>query len=64
MAAVGSGLTRAEQLRQQRGNLKQRLGLGGAMESLMDTDDMFGDEDLLLAEPADFQGHPPGWVGE
>ena len=56
MAAVDSGLSRAEQLRRQRGNLKQRLGLGGAMESLMDTDDMFGDEDLLLGDEEEGAG--------
>lgn len=46
-----SGLSRAEQLRRQRGNLKQRLGLGGPlMDGVMDTDDMFGDDDLLASE--------------
>ncbi|KAL4458077.1 hypothetical protein ABPG75_012942 [Micractinium tetrahymenae] len=46
-----SALSRAEQLRRQRGNLKQRLGLGGPlMDGVMDTDEMFGDEDLLAAD--------------
>ncbi|KAI3435532.1 hypothetical protein D9Q98_001597 [Chlorella vulgaris] len=46
-----ANLSRAEQLRLQRGNLKQRLGLGGGlMEGLMDTTDLLGDEDLLAGE--------------
>lgn len=51
-----AGLSRSEQLRRQRGNLKQRLGLGGPMDSLMDTDQLFGDEDLMATEDSKSEG--------
>lgn len=56
-----AGLSRAEQLRRQRGNLKQRLGLTGPlMDGLMDTDDMFNDEDLLTEDAKSESGGPAG----
>ena len=50
LPAAEAGLSRAEQLRRQRGNLKQRLGLGGPMDGLMDTEQLFRDEDLMEGE--------------
>ncbi len=47
LPAGEAGLSRAERVRRQRGALKQRLGLGGPMDALMDTEALFKDEDLL-----------------
>ena len=59
-----SGVSRGEQLRQQRGNLKQRLGLGGPlMDGLMDTDEMFQDEDLLTEDSGKGGGGAAGGRG-
>jgi hypothetical protein len=51
LPAEAASLSRAEQLRRQRGSLRQRLGLGGPLAGgLLDTEELLGDEDLL-AQP-------------
>ncbi|KAL0040872.1 hypothetical protein WJX79_008076 [Trebouxia sp. C0005] len=44
--------TRAEQLAKQQRNLKQRLGLKGKMEDLMDTSELISDADILPSIPS------------
>lgn len=56
LPASEAGLSRAEQLRRQRGALKQRLGLGGPMDGLMDTEALFKDEDLLEDSKSEASG--------
>ena len=41
-------VSRSVALAQQRAHLKSRLGLGGPMETLVDTSDMFHDEDFII----------------
>lgn len=52
LSSQGASLTQAEALARQKANLKARLGLGGGgpMDSLVDTTDMFGDEDLIVSK--------------
>jgi len=53
LSSQGATLTQAEALARQRANLKARLGLGGGggpMDSLVDTTDMFADEDLIVSK--------------
>ena len=44
------GATPAERLAKQRRSLRKRLGMGGKLDELMETDKLIKDEDLLLAE--------------
>ncbi len=44
------GATPAERLAKQRRSLRKRLGMGGRLDELMETDKLIKDEDLLLAE--------------
>ena len=44
---VIEGATAAERLAKQRRSLRKRLGMGGKMDELMDTNDLIQDEDLL-----------------
>jgi hypothetical protein len=44
-------LSHAERLSKQRKYLKSRLGLGGAMDQLVDTKDLIKDEDLVAGVP-------------
>ena len=42
------GATAAERLAKQRRSLRKRLGMGGKMDELMDTNELIQDEDLLV----------------
>lgn len=44
-------LSQSQRLAKQRKDLKLRLGLGGPVEQLMDTQDLIKDEDLVAAAP-------------
>ena len=44
------GATPAERLAKQRRSLRKRLGMGGKIDELMETDSLIKDEDLLVAE--------------
>lgn len=41
------GATAAERLAKQRRSLRKRLGMGGKMDELLDTNELIQDEDLL-----------------
>ena len=43
----GAGAGRKDSLAEQRTNLKKRLGLGGAADAFINTNDFFADEDLM-----------------
>ena len=44
------GATPAERLAKQRRSLRKRLGMGGKLDELMETDNLIKDEDLLVAD--------------
>ena len=44
------GASPAERLAKQRRSLRKRLGMGGKLDELMETDNLIKDEDLLVAE--------------
>ena len=44
------GATAAERLAKQRRSLRKRLGMGGKLDELMETDNLIKDEDLLVGD--------------
>eukprot|EP00887_Chlorella_sp_A99_P001519 scaffold8.g1519.t1 len=58
------GATREEALAAQRAALKQRLGLGGAMAAVVDTNDFFQDDDLMASDGEGLEGIPEEEGGE
>lgn len=58
--AEEEGLSAAERLARQRRSLNKRMGLGGQMDTLLDTSNLVKDEDLLGRCGGSKQAAPPG----